>query len=139
MRAIGGAGRGGWRRGRRLGLEAGGLAQAPAFTVHEVPVSRAVNHAGRNVEGVLARSDGIHLVQDRGEFTDLEFEVPAVPPGQGRGYLVPSVGWYRVHVPAVGDPDVALLRRLATEPYAMSRAAVARLNQALVAMEAAGR
>jgi hypothetical protein len=103
------------------------------MTAREVRPARAVSHDGRSITHLLAYPDRQELVSQPGEWADLTFLVPPPPDGSVRSYLVRSEGWYRVHVPAEGEPDLALLRRVLAEPYAMSRAAVAKLNAFMLA------
>ena len=106
-----------------------------ALAVHELRPDRAVTHDGRIITNLLAYRDGRVLDSENGEWADLTYVVPAVPAGMARSYLVRSEGWYRVRAPAEGEPDVALLRRVGAEPYAMSREAVAKLNEVLAARQ----
>ena len=86
---------------------------------------------GASVAGLLAAVDGRNVVLETGEAVLLEFVAPPVPTGLERSYLLASTGWYRIHAPpsdADPDPDV---RRVETEPGAVSRLSVARANLAL--------
>jgi len=47
-----------------------------------------------------------------------------------------SAGWYRIRAPAAGEPEVATIDRLLTEPGAASRYSVGRLNGLLRALAA---
>ena len=90
-------------------------------------------------DDVLAAIDGRALRLEPGETRAVSYRVPPVPAGKSRSYLLRSTGWYRIHMPATADPQVVLLHRLMTEPDAVSRYAVSRMNDALRAMAVAAR
>ncbi len=105
------------------------------ITVREFHPNRGVDHTGRDVRTLIEAADRRYLTLETGDAAELTFRVPQIPSGSARTYLVRSTGWYRVHTAEVGEPDVALLSRLTTEPGAISRVATGRLNDALLAME----
>lgn len=98
--------------------------------ITELAATRAVGWAG---------PDGQPLTLEPGDSLELSFRVPEVPAGKGRTYLLRTHGWYRLHTPETGEPDKALLHGLFDDPLGVSKAAVARLNEALRAMEIASR
>jgi hypothetical protein len=106
----------------------------PAPEVYEVEALSARMEAdGRDVTALLAAVDGTKLVLETGEAAELSFIVPPVPEGSARSYLAASTGWYRIHT-SVSDapPDEAVVRiEREDRPGALSRLAVARLNEAL--------
>lgn len=110
-----------------------------AIHVRELQVDRAVDRRGQDVRDLLGEVDGRTYSMEPGDRAELSFRVPDAPRGQVRSYLLRSTGWYRIHTPEVGEPNVALLRRVGVEPGAVSRLAVARMNEALRAMEVANR
>ena len=112
---------------------------ARAVTVYGLDPESALDESGRNVQDLISAADDLYYVMERGDQAELRFRVPAVPEGKARSYLVRSTGWYRVHTPEVGEPDLALLGRLNAEPNGASRISVARLNDALQTMERAAR
>jgi hypothetical protein len=99
--------------------------------VHELHVSRGTGHTGLDVTEVLGAIDGIEYVMETGDYAELEFEVPPVPAGQARSYVLRSTGWYRIHSSTTDPPQIALLERLARDPTFASRAAVGRMNELL--------
>lgn len=107
------------------------------FRMHEIAVARAVDRQGRDVRDLISAIDGAEYVMETGDAAELEFNVPAVPTGRARSYLLESTGWYRIHTDETGDPDRVTLTRALGEPLGISRAAVARLNEALRAMREA--
>ena len=107
--------------------------------ITEVAAASAVGMDGNDVRGLLATVDDRPLKLEPGDSAQLSFGVPDVPAGKARAYLLRTHGWYRIHAPEVGEPDVALLSALQRDPLGISKAAVARMNMALGAMEVAGR
>jgi Tol biopolymer transport system component len=105
--------------------------------VTRLSATTALDQRGRNVLDLLAPVDGRFLKMETGEFAELRYQVPKLRTGQVRTFLVQSTGYYRIHSPEVGDPDLALLHRLLTEPHAISRIAVARMNGLLLALHVA--
>ncbi len=109
------------------------------IVVRELRAESARDGAGRDVADLVAARDARAYRLERGDGAELVYHVPPVAPGQARSYLLRSSGWYHIHAPATGAPQEALLHRFLTEPGAISRFSVARLNQALEAMEVAVR
>lgn len=106
----------------------------PEPKVREVEaVSARMVADGRDVTALLAAVDGAKLVLETGEAAELLFRVPPLPEGSTRSYLAASTGWYRIHVPASDlAPDEAAVRiEREDRPGALSRLAVARMNEAL--------
>jgi hypothetical protein len=115
------------------------FATARPITVRELRADSTRDRAGRDIKDLVAARDGRAYQLERGDGAELFYRVPPVPPGQSRSYLLRSSGWYHIHAPATGAPQEALLHRFITEPGAISRFSVARLNEALQAMETAAR
>ncbi len=108
-------------------------ARYEAIRVHRLPGLSARAHDGTDPEEVLATEDRRYLQLETGEWAQLEYLDPPRNPGMARSYLLRSTGWYRVHTPAQGTPNVALLALVENEPGGLSRAATIRLNQAILA------
>jgi hypothetical protein len=104
--------------------------------VRELTLTEALDDAGRDLRAALASADSLEFTMETGDAATLTFADTSRAPGTAASYVLRTTGWYRVHTPETGDPDVALLRRLATEPFAASRLATARLNEALRALAA---
>jgi hypothetical protein len=102
--------------------------------VRELGAESAVDRSGADVAPRITSRDGRHYVMENGVSAELRFQVPDVPAGRARSYLVRSSGWYRIHAPEIKPPDVALLRKVLTEPHGASRVAVARMNDAMLAL-----
>jgi hypothetical protein len=105
----------------------------PPFTVAAVEPGTGRNLAGRDVGAQIGAIDGEHLVMETGDAAELEFQVPEVPAGRSRTYLLRSTGWYRVDAQRQGEPDAALLERIEREPGAVARIARELRDRALAA------
>jgi len=110
-----------------------------SVTATEVIPASALDDRGQDVRGVLAEADSAFFVMEQDQTAEVQYRVPAVPPGQSRTYLLESTGWYRIHTPELAEPDVALLGRVLREPRAISRISIARMNQMLRAVQASAR
>jgi hypothetical protein len=102
--------------------------------------ARAVMESdGRDVRSLLAAEDGTELALETGDAAQLEFDVPPVPDGMSRSYLIATTGWYRIHVRAPDKPPRPEVSLIGTDPLAISRLSVARLNEALKRLEGPAR
>ena len=107
------------------------------FKVTRLSPATALDGRGQDVRDLLAPVDGRFLTMEPGDFAEVHYRVPELPAGRARTFVLRSTGYYRIHSPEAGKPDVALLNRVLTEPYAISRIAVARMNQLLLALHGA--
>jgi hypothetical protein len=98
-----------------------------------IPPTTATDGQGRDLLPLLARVDQRYYVIETGEGAELQFDVPPVPAGRVRSYLVRSTGWYRIRAAAEGEAEVALLDKLLLKPGAGSRLSVERMNRVLQA------
>jgi hypothetical protein len=104
---------------------------AEPVTTRLLPASATFERDGRDVRAALAAIDGDRLSLETGESVELRFDVPPVPEGLERSYLAATTGWYRIHgTPREGAP-LPELARVGTEPLAVSRLSVSRLNDAV--------
>jgi hypothetical protein len=111
---------------------------APAtIEVHELFAQSARDVAGGDVSDRLRLRDNQYFVMQHGDGAELRFQVPAVPAGRSRSYLVRSSGWYRINGPEAKVPDTEILARVVSERHGASRVAVAKFNDALAALEGA--
>jgi hypothetical protein len=113
------------------------LSRPRPFKVTRLSPMTARDGRGQDVRGLLAPVDGRFFSMETGDFAEVQYLVPKLPAGRARTFVLRSTGYYRIHSPEVGKPDVALLNRVLTEPYAISRIAVARMNQMLLALHGA--
>jgi hypothetical protein len=107
---------------------------AGPLTVTELSPRVALDQQGQDVRDSLAVLDGRFLRMEPGDFAEVHYQVPEVPPGQARTFLLRSTGYYRIHSPEAGEPDLTLLKRVLSEPAAIAQISIVRLNQALLAM-----
>jgi hypothetical protein len=105
-----------------------------SFTSREILPSRAIDHHGRDVRGLIGAADEREYVMERGDRAELTFAVPPVQAGQARSYVLVTRGWYRIDVPATGEPQFALLERALAEPLAGSRLITGDLGRAIAAL-----
>jgi hypothetical protein len=95
---------------------------------------RAHELGGRDQRELLTAEDRAHYVIAPGDTAEVTFRVPARTPGTSRSYLARTAGWYRIHTPETGDPPTELLTRLESEPGAVARFAVERMNRMVNAL-----
>ncbi|HEU5303720.1 MAG TPA: hypothetical protein VFU40_03665 [Gemmatimonadales bacterium] len=105
-----------------------------SFASREILPSRAIDHDGRDVRGLIGAADEREYVMERGDRAEVTFAVPPVPPGHARSYVLVTRGWYRIDVPATGEPQFALLERALAEPVAASRLITGDLGRAIAAL-----
>ena len=113
-----------------------GAAETGSIQVHELQAETALDQSGASIAGLIEALDRQYYVMENGISAQLSFRVPDIPAGRVRSYLVRSSGWYRIHAPEVKTPDIALLDRVHNEPFGASRASVARMNDAVLALGA---
>jgi hypothetical protein len=107
-----------------------------ALGIRELTPARAVDGKGANVLPLLTSADRRELVKHRGDTADLLFMDPSPTAGMTRSYLLAAHGWYRLHVPASGPPQTAVLERALIEPLAASRIVTGELMRAVRALDA---
>ena len=101
------------------------------MTVSGSSLLSARDKTGRDVAPLIASADGSDWVMQPGDSAQLTFRLPGQAAGTSRTLMLRSSGWYRVHVPSVGAPDVAMLEAVMHTPLGISRTTVARMNAAL--------
>jgi len=101
------------------------------FEVRELFAESAIDASGRDVRAPLRAIDDEHYVLEPGDFAELVFRVPPAPDGAARSYLVRTTGWYRIHAPETGEPEVATLAWLESQPGSIARFSVTLMNEAL--------
>jgi hypothetical protein len=105
------------------------------FKVTQLSPTTAVDSRGHDVRDLLTPVDGRFLTLKPGDFAEVHYQVPRLPAGRARTFLLRSTGYYRIHSPEAGDPDRALSGRVVTEPSAIARISVSRMNRTLLAMQ----
>jgi len=108
-------------------------------TARELRAGTARDTRGQDVRPLLAAEDGAEYVIAPGDTAEVTFRVPAVPHGLARTYLARTTGWYRISVREAGEPQSGFLARLETEPGAVARYSIVRMNQVLTALAEANR
>jgi hypothetical protein len=85
--------------------------------VTELEPARAVDSRGRDIRGLLARSDDIFYdAPDMGDSADVTYLVPPQTPGMARSVFCKASGYYDIHLTSTGKPRLDILRKLQTEP-----------------------
>lgn len=76
--------------------------------------------AGRDdLVPVLSAADtAYYAMPNTGDRAQLEFTAPPVPRGRERTLVLHSRGYYRLHLTPAGEPDTAMVRRIAEVPGA---------------------
>jgi len=110
--------------------------QAAPKAITVEPQQVTLEADGSDLLAVMADVDGAELVLETGEAAELSFQVPPLAAGQSRSYLIATTGWYRIHTRSSQAPPRPELAWIGMEPGAVSRLAVARLNEALNMLEA---
>jgi hypothetical protein len=111
----------------------------PQHLVRRLGARLATDRAGQDVSAALRAADGRYFVGQKGDRVDLVFDVPAVPAGMVRSYVLETTGWYRIHAAAVGEPDSAALRRIDRDPSFVAKFTVSHMNAALSLLASASR
>ncbi len=110
-----------------------------SVSIAELAPRSAISRDGDDVLRPLLAIDGEEWVMMNGEYAIIEVDVPPVPAGFERTYLLRTHGWYQIDGPAGGEPATELLARVDSgAPGAVARIAVALRNEALAAL-ASGR
>lgn len=89
-----------------VGLDGG---VEPEFSVHTLPLRHPDGRDGPRAFDLMTKADGRDLAMETGDSIELQFDVPPPSPGLARSFLVRTTGWYRIHTPESGEPNVALL------------------------------
>lgn len=82
----------------------------------------ATNQNGHDVLPQLAFADNqYHAMPTTRDMVSLEFDVPARQRGMERTYMIKSGGYYTIHMPPGGEPQLELMQRMLREPGAFTR------------------
>ncbi len=101
-----------------------------AVVVDTLAPMEAQDQHGRDVLGELVRTDDrYYIMPETGDRAYVTFPAPAPLPEMERTVLLHSRGYYRLHLPAGGEPDQVTLRRLVDLPGAAARFAAERFAQ----------
>jgi hypothetical protein len=98
-----------------------------AMQVDTIRASSATDAVQGNVREDIAAADGrYYTMPNTGDRAYLTFNAPPTRAGMERTVFLHSRGYYRLHLPPGGPPDVATLSRLGGEPDAAARLAASR-------------
>jgi hypothetical protein len=103
--------------------------------VTSLAATTALDGRGQEVRAPLARVDGRFFTMEPGDFAEVHYQVPPLPAGRARTFVLRSTGYYRIHSPESGEPDRALSGRVVTEPSAIARISITRMNRTLLVMQ----
>ncbi|NIM50207.1 MAG: hypothetical protein GTN62_07685 [Gemmatimonadales bacterium] len=82
---------------------------------------------GSDLRSVLSRADdSYHVMPTIGDAAHLTFAAPAPVPSMERTVFLHSSGWYRIHLKARGEPDLAALGQIFDVPGGAARLAAER-------------
>jgi hypothetical protein len=80
---------------------------------------RARDAAGRDLLPALRAADGQYYeMHEQGEQATVAFAAPPAARGMERTLFLHSRGYYHMHIPQNGEPDVATFQKILTEPGA---------------------
>jgi hypothetical protein len=90
----------------------------PARVTKLAPL-RARDAAGRDLLPALRSSDGQYYeMHEQGEQATVAFAAPPAARGMERTLFLHSRGYYHMHIPQTGEPDVAAFQKILAEPGA---------------------
>jgi hypothetical protein len=88
-----------------------------AITAREIEADRAIDSAGTDIRPLLAATDNRYCVMPRnGDTADVVFKAPPRAAGLDRTVILKTNGYYDIHMGTLGDPQPAVLARIAAEP-----------------------
>jgi len=96
--------------------------------VRELGPEVAATAEGEDVRPLLAAVDGRRHTMRTGDAVELRFAVPPAPAGGRRTVVLKATGWYRILVPATGEPQTARFEQLLREPGALARYSLERIQ-----------
>jgi hypothetical protein len=88
----------------------------PVSTTELAP-ARAVDSQGRDIADSLAILDAQYYSMPKtGDSADITFLAPPMKPGLARTVICKASGYYSIHLPATGKPQMDILGRFLAEP-----------------------
>lgn len=106
--------------------------QASRVVAAEIPVRAALDRTGADRAASLQATDGNYAVLlATGEALDLAFDAQAAGPATGfvRTNLIRCTGYFRSHVPADRDANLALMQKVVQEPGTYGRYVLKSVNE----------
>ncbi len=96
--------------------------------VTEIGPETAKTAQGEDVRPLLAAVDGRRHPMRTGDTVELRFVAPPAAAGLQRTVVLKATGWYRILVPATGEPQTARFEQLLKEPGALARFSLERIQ-----------
>lgn len=88
-----------------------------AIQVTEVKPLRAFDNRGRDIlDAIISDDSAYHVMPAMGDQAQLIFEAPPRAEGKQRSLLFKIKGYYDIHLDGEGEPQLATIDRLQTEP-----------------------
>jgi hypothetical protein len=84
--------------------------------VHEFSPTTAITEDGKDVSSLLAQDDNQYYAMMLGQSAEVTFEIPPVPPGINRTYILKTKGYYHQWFDSHGEDHVAEVDRILAEP-----------------------
>lgn len=111
----------------------------PPPVVTELSAAKALNHHGEDIRELLVGSDRLYYTMPKqNDYADIEFAAIPRVPNLERSFIVKTEGYYKLNIPAEGDPQAETIRQLRL-PGGYSRFALRLLNKDMSAWIAGGR
>lgn len=101
---------------------------APAPRVTRIAPEVAQTEHGLDVRVPLAAVDGRRHSMRTGDAVELRFVAPPARDGLRRTVVLEATGWYRILLPAAGEPQTARFDQLLREPDALARFSLERIQ-----------
>jgi hypothetical protein len=96
--------------------------------VTEIGPERAETAHGEDLRPLLTAVDGRRHSMHTGDTLELRFSAPPASAGLQRTVVLKATGWYRILVPATGEPQSARFEQLLNEPGALARYSLERIQ-----------
>jgi hypothetical protein len=88
----------------------------PVSAIEIAPI-QAVDSQGRDIADSLAITDAQYYSMPKtGDSAEITFLAPPMKPGLARTVICKASGYYSIHLPATGKPQMDILGRFLTEP-----------------------
>jgi len=101
-----------------------------AVRILELPPASAISLDGADILDRLAASDDRYFVMPKtGDRARIEYAVPPEKTQMERSFILRSEGYYTIHPPSSGPPDMARWMEFRKDPYGFSRNALTRFWQ----------
>jgi hypothetical protein len=83
----------------------------------EIAPAKAVDSRGREIADLLLLTDSRYYTMPKtGDSAEVTFLAPPAIPGMARTVICKASGYYSIHLPAQGKPQMDILSRFLTEP-----------------------